>query len=444
MIQIALLLFGADFVRTKSKYLWFIGFLWGVAGSLIFIDGLDGQLYFPLKTFGFFLILESLITLSVASSGVGTQKAVLYFKGGIFFFSAVIIIINQTYSNLLLSIILGFAYFIIGLFVGVSAWVVRFPRWQTAAFYGLVQIIFAFFLFIHYQAIISFFLGFLMIDSGFSCLKMARRTSQMKRATSVFQLMQPTDLLIYESAKKSKEKTEVFIAENTAPLLSPALIVHIWTPEGSANNRPVPRPVINRYIAAVDENGVISTGHAALEAPPDVYISLYPAEDLDRSPSEFFRLLKATRDNDVKGTFQPSYAVESANWCDSDRRIHFRDFNLEALSEFWQSYRREETYNLTYRNCSSSVAYALEAALDGVLSQCSKNWLTTFKVFFMPELWIAAQVRKRALMMAWTPGLVMDYARALSAIVHPVSQPWHQRRPWKTGEANQNNPQKRE
>lgn len=55
MIQIALLLFGADFVRTKSKYLWFIGFLWGIAGSLIFIDGLDGQLYFPLKTFGFSL-----------------------------------------------------------------------------------------------------------------------------------------------------------------------------------------------------------------------------------------------------------------------------------------------------------------------------------------------------------------------------------------------------
>lgn len=444
MIQIALLLFGADFVRTKSKYLWFIGFLWGIAGGLIFIDGLDGQLYFPLKTFGLFLILESLITLSVASSGVGTQKAVLYFKGGIFFFSAVIIIVNQTYSNLLLSIIFGFAYFIIGLFVGVSAWVVRFPRWRTAAFYGLVQIIFAFFLFIHYQATISFFLGFLMIDSGYSCLKMARRTSQMKRATSVFQLMQPTDILIYESAKKSQEKTEVIIAENTDLSLLPVLIVHIWTPEGSANNRPVPRPVINRYIAAVDEKGVISTGHAALEASPDVYISLYPAEDLDRSPSEFFRLLKATRDNDVKGMFQPSYAVESANWCDSDRRIRFRDYNIEALSNFWQSYRREESYNLTYRNCSSSVAYALEAALDGVLSQRSKNWLTTFRVFFMPELWIAAQVRKRALMMAWTPGLVMDYARALSAIVQPVAQPWHQRMPWKARGVNQNNPQEKE
>ncbi|SQC90703.1 Uncharacterised protein [Cedecea neteri] len=45
----------------------------------------------------------------------------------------------------------------------------------------------------------------------------------------------------------------------------------------------------------------------------------------------------------------------------------------------------------------------------------------------MPELWIAAQVRKRAISMAWTPGLVMDYARALRSIVHPVPEPWYQR-----------------
>lgn len=44
---------------------------------------------------------------------------------------------------------------------------------------------------------------------------------------------------------------------------------------------------MNRYIAAVDSAGVISTGHAALEMQ-DIYISLYPAVDIDRSPSEFF------------------------------------------------------------------------------------------------------------------------------------------------------------
>ncbi|KCV30154.1 hypothetical protein L489_1189 [Bordetella bronchiseptica 00-P-2730] len=45
----------------------------------------------------------------------------------------------------------------------------------------------------------------------------------------------------------------------------------------------------------------------------------------------------------------------------------------------------------------------------------------------MPELWIAAQVRRRAQAMAWTPGLTLDYSRALRAIVHPVGQPWFTR-----------------
>jgi hypothetical protein len=47
-----------------------------------------------------------------------------------------------------------------------------------------------------------------------------------------------------------------------------ALTVHVWTPVGSAPGETTPRPVINRYIAAVDRDGIISTGHAALESLP--------------------------------------------------------------------------------------------------------------------------------------------------------------------------------
>ena len=36
-----------------------------------------------------------------------------------------------------------------------------------------------------------------------------------------------------------------------------------------------------------------------------------------------------------------------------------------------------------------------------------------------PELWVAAQIRKRAATMAWTPGLTLDYARALSMLADP-------------------------
>jgi hypothetical protein len=40
------------------------------------------------------------------------------------------------------------------------------------------------------------------------------------------------------------------------------LMVHVWTPIGSAVN-PQRRPVVDRYIAAIEQGGVISTGHAA-------------------------------------------------------------------------------------------------------------------------------------------------------------------------------------
>lgn len=434
MIQIALLLFGAEFVRSKAKLIGWVGLLWGLMGAGILTDGLDGLLYFPMKVFGVLLLLESIVTLSVASSGVGAQKAVLFFKGGVCFFVALLILTDKTYSNLLLAIIFGFAYFIFGVLVITSAFVVRYPHWHFSVFSGIAKVIFALLLFspypVGYQVTVSFFLGSLMIVSGISTLRVARRASLLADGTSSFELLMASESLPSIN-KKTAIKPGAIKPLASLPLNEP-LIVHIWTPEGTAENTPVPRPIINRYIAAVDSQGVISTGHAALELQPSIYISLYPAADIDRSPSEFFRILKATKDNDVPGTYQPDYTTEAANWCESDRKILFHQYNSRALDNFWTNYSRDKSYNLTYRNCSSSVAYALEASLDGVLALRSERWRDCLRTLFMPELWIAAQVRKRALTMAWTPGLVMDYARALRAVVHPVPQSWFERVPWKT------------
>ncbi|WP_336981718.1 MULTISPECIES: HdeD family acid-resistance protein [unclassified Cedecea] len=428
MIQIALLLFGVDFMRSRVKYLILLGSLWSLLGLAIFLDGLDGVTYFPLRFFGLLLLLESLVTLSIASGGVGAQKAVLYFKGGIFCFVSLLILSNQPYSNLLLAIVFGFAYFVIGLFVIFSAWIVRFPHWKGTLITGFAQIMFAFFMFspwpTHYKATVSFFLGTLMIFSGIHTVRLALRVARLREGISVFDLLVPAGIGV-EVKKGTNIKPK--LAEPANVDFREPLTVHIWTPEGTASASTIPRPVINRYIAAVDSEGVISTGHAALEVPPDLYISLYPAEDIDRSPAEFLNTLKATRDNDVPGTYQPDYATESAEWCQSDRKIYFHHYNGKALQRFWSAYRLTKTYNLTYRNCSSSVAYALEASLDGVLSKHTRSWLSILRTLAMPELWIAAQVRKRATSMAWTPGLVMDYARALRSIVHPVPEPWYQR-----------------
>ncbi|MCY0677735.1 DUF308 domain-containing protein, partial [Klebsiella pneumoniae] len=90
-------------------------------------------------------------------------------------------------------------------------------------------------------------------------------------------------------------------------------------------------PVIDRYIAEVDVNGVISTRHAALESPEGIYISLYPGVEIDRSPDEFTRILRATRENDVPGMFQPDYATESKAWCPSTVRVRIRNYDPAKL-----------------------------------------------------------------------------------------------------------------
>ncbi len=432
MIQIALLLFGADFVRRQAYLLGLLGLLWTTIGVVVFIDILDGVRYFPLSLFGLLLLIESLITLSVASSGIGAQKAVLYFKGGGFFLISLLILTGGTSSNMLLSFIFGLAYFVTGVLQMASSWVVRFPQWRTAFLIGLAKIGFAIFMFgpypTHYSATVSIFISVTMIIGGVMTLRVYLRARRLSDDLTVFDLFKPIDLL------SDVEKASAAPSSQTARAVDAAqensdhpLVVHVWTPEGSSKNAPVPRPVINRYIAAVDINGVISTGHAALEMAPDTYISLYPAADIDRSPSEFFRTLKATRDNDVPGQFQPDYPTESKAWCPSNWQVVFKDYNRQGLIRFWQAYRRREIYNLTYRNCSSSVAYALESALDGVLADRTRRWSDVLRTFMMPELWIAAQLRKRAQTMAWTPGLTLDYARALRAIVHPVQSSWLQR-----------------
>jgi hypothetical protein len=207
----------------------------------------------------------------------------------------------------------------------------------------------------------------------------------------------------------------------------PALTVHVWTPVGSSKAQTQWHPVVDRYIAAVDRNGVISTGHAAMEAPGGLYISLYPAVEIDRSPDDFARLLRATRENDVPGVFQPSYPIESKAWCPSTIRVRIRNFDPVRLESFWRTYRADTTYNLTHRNCSSSVSRALEAALEGAAGRlygARAGWGALFRMIVTPELWVAAQIRKRAVTMAWTPGLTLDYARALSMVADPRPYGW--------------------
>ncbi|EJN08623.1 hypothetical protein PMI40_01184 [Herbaspirillum sp. YR522] len=459
MIRLVLLLLGADFIRRNWHVLATAGLVWGAIGVSLMIDALDGVLNFPLRLFGYLLLIESLVTLVVANSGIGAQKTLRYVKGGLFLLISILIISPHHASGMVLAMLFGAAFAIGGGLQITSAALVRFPRWRMAIAGGAVQIVLAILFFqpypTHYKGTVPFCLALGLMFGGWNMIWLALRSRMLPQRVSVDMLEdhnegddRPFDAGLYRGDEPKpalrlggKGQGKGTPADPAGPAsVAPAqpaqadeqvlegglapLTVHVWTPTGSAKGPARRQPVVDRYIAAVDTNGVISTGHASLEIQPDLYISLYPAQEIDRSPDQFARLLRATAENDVGGRYLSDYRSEAAAWCESTEKIVFRDYHRAHLERFWAGYRKREVYNLTYRNCSSTVARALEAALEGVIGRRDRHWFNAVRMMLTPEIWVASQIRKRALTMAWTPGLVLDYARALRAVVHPRPLSW--------------------
>jgi len=448
MMRLTLILLGIDFLRSHWRGLRRFGWVTLTAGIVLFIDALDGALFFPIELFASLLLFEGSATLMVAHSGMGGQRILRYVKGAAFSLAAVLILAGNHDGNFLLSMIFGLLFLFDGALQIASAVVVRYRRWRPALWGGIAEIVLALFFFqpwpSNYAGTVPYCLGLVLAFAGWNLFILANRVKRaaanpgLKGEEFMEELDIPPPAVVEWSGPPDDDEK--------------ALTVHVWTPVGSAASEAVPRPVISRYIAAVDRNGVISTGHAALESPGGIYISLYPAVQIDRSPDAFARTLRATPENDVPGLFQPDYATESVQWCPSTRKVRIRNYSEARLAAFWQSYRRDESYNLTHRNCSSTVARALEAALEGSVGRLWQSrgfWLAMGKLMSTPELWVALQLRKRAETMAWTPGLVLDYARALSMLADPRPTGWfntvgralkrmfHRRVAWEKGESGE-------
>jgi uncharacterized membrane protein HdeD (DUF308 family) len=431
MIQLILLLLGADHLRKRWRTLQVLGLFWAVAGIFIMIDALDGILYFPITLFAALLLLDGLSTLAVAWTRIGGQRSLRYAKGIAFVFAALLILLGNDQGNFILSMIFGTLFLIDGLLQAISSWVVRYPRWHAAFAGGLVEIALAIVFYqpypTHYTGTVPYSVGLGLLFSGWSMLLLAYRIRRSPAAV-LFDVVQPSQTATRWTDHNPMIDAGASLVWDHPPGESEqALTVHVWTPVGSVKNPGNRRILVDRYIAAVDADGVISTGHAALESPEGIYISLYPATEIDRSPDDFGRMLRATRDNDMPGIYQPNYQVESTAWCASTRQVRIRNYSPKRLARFWEACRQDLTYNLTSRNCSSTVSRALEAAVEGSLGHFrgdDRGWTPIARLLITPELWIAAQIRKRANTMAWTPGLTLDYARALSMLVDPRPFGW--------------------
>ncbi|MTC59011.1 peptidase [Providencia rustigianii] len=190
-------------------------------------------------------------------------------------------------------------------------------------------------------------------------------------------------------------------------------VLHVWTTTGQL---PLFFKLIQRYIVSRNSLGVISTGHVAFELD-EVYISHYPEKDIERDTSQFLKILKSTEENNDSGVFQISYNDEMKIAPPSNFTIPIDGVSKEKLDEFWNEYRKDTTYNLTNRNCSTVVSLALIKSTEGYFTEKRGGFMLLLKLLFSPELWVMSQLRKHASIMTWTPGIVLDYSRAMSVLL---------------------------
>lgn len=413
MIEIILLLLGGDYLRRHWRLLAVLAAVWLASGLWLCIDALDGQLVFPIEIFALLVLLESVIAIALARSGLSRAPRLRLVQAGALAFVSLLILSHWDLGEALLALLFAAAFALDGVTRIVTAWHVRFPGWRPTILGGALLLVLAVTVAVpwptwHYYKTIPFCIGIGLIISA---IGVGRAAPMLRRWPA------GSTLAVHLVHRRQGADLALPPVPPTSPGHTP-LVVRVWTALGTAVD-PIHRPLLDRYIAAVDAKGTISTGHAALELPPDLYISHYPAVEIDHSPTEFLHLFRATPDNDVPGRFQPSYAVESAEWCPATRSIAFRRYNPARLRAFWQVYRQDQTYNLTFRNCSSTVALALDCAIEGSLARHGVGWYLLLRVLLTPELWAAAEVRKRARTMAWTPGLLHDYALAMRALQDP-------------------------
>lgn len=411
MGELLLLLIGGPAIRRGWWLVAVAGLLALLLGLFFVLNALHEEVRIPPTYFALPLFFHAALTLGVGVSGTPGGRALRIGQALTLIVIGILIIEAPWHSDAVIGILTGLVLVADALWRMTSALVVRFVRWRVALALGGLELVIGIWSFIpwptQWRGAVGIDVGMLLMVIGTAVLLLALRIRRLPEGA-------PLAAIMAKSRPQDGRLPLIYPVDAPPAARTGELVVHVWTPTGTLS--PLSHG-ISRYVAAQDENGVVSTGHAALQLLPDLYISHYPAVEMEPSPDEFVRILRATPDNDVPGLFKPSYAEESAGWCPSTRQVALPAINAAAVRAFWAAYSRDTTYNLTFRNCSSTVARALDAAIEGHVGSRIHSPRVLLQLLLMPELWVAGLMRRRAAWMAWTPGLMLDYSAALARIL---------------------------
>lgn len=428
MIKLIFLLTGAQVLRRRWYWLALGGLaLILLSASILYDIGSDGVLSVPLDMLAILFVVEGVVQLFFAISKELRIEWLTLLKAFGFLFIAFLIFNIPADNNDVSAVLFGLMFLFDGLFRISAAWVLRGVRWRKHCFTGIVELALSILIIsnwpFHHHIAVPLCFALLLLSIGSNLLLMARQAHLLTDDSSV------TALPLFRAAGLRRWHSSRY-AHPPFPqdFAAIPLTVYIWTPVGACVVRER-YPLINRYIAAVDNNGVVSTGHAALEVGSDIYISHYPLDNIDRDSGNFRAILRSGESNDVAGRFLPSLAEEVADWCAPDKQIIFTRYNRAALENYWRSYRTDSTYNLTARNCSSTMIQALDVAIEGILAQ---QPFAGLRLFIDPNFWLLGVIRGRAEEMTWTPGLALDYVWLLKRVIEPQSSQLWPLRLWQS------------
>ncbi len=419
-MNLALLLLGPGNLSRGRWCLFILGALLFSVGASIIIDASDTVTVITMEAFGWVMVALGLTKLAFSMLAGAGMLSVFGFQGLVFVILGTAIAEFPAESQNAIPWLFGLALLLNGLYQTFSAIIIRYPLWGWFLGSGIGHLVIGGLIFLNWKQaaswVVPLFLGTGLILLGLTTLRTALRLGRYLQGKNGWDAEMALRYFLdfhvpprfHKEYLKLEPRTQAEVEQHHGDLL-----VHVWTPTTVAHVDKDPI-LVSRYVAAKSAEGKFSVGHSAMEMSPDLYIS-----HCDGDPTAFDsgdEVWETLRSKDVPGVFLPSFEEEVATYMQPSETFRFRNFNADQLRTFWANYREMTVYNFTNRNCSVAVALALESALMGSLGG-GKRIRTLLSLMTNKDLWVAHVIRSKAKEMVWTPGLILDYARALQQVV---------------------------
>lgn len=416
MFRLLLILFGGDVLVRRWKFFLLAGLLTMGAAVFLLVDLVDGVANVATWILGTFLLVQGLVEIAVGATHNSSRRRFEMLRGLAMAVFACLLL-DFPWSNSLTNGFLFASAFAFNGFVRIfSSLLIRYPRWHLSNAIGWGYLLMALLLVTEWplpsEMNVSFCLGMALLTGGYVVARGAWRLRDLPPGSRL------AAIEIYQGKKALRESRG--LVHEVSALAAPktqTMAVHVWTAAGVVDER-IRLPLIDRYFFSLSRKGKVATGHVALECGEGLYISHHPRVRLNINQQNVVHHVRATSSNNHPGMWSPSYEEESSRTRPSTFCVRFRAFNPAYLEAFWAAYQKDDTYNLTSRNCSVAVTEAIDAAMEGIFAD-RPFWRTLLRLAFHPDMWLAGSVRVRAESMAWTPGLALDYASAIRRITHP-------------------------